>query len=522
MKKYYKVNIVIACAGGGGGGGGNKSRVYAVGGALADVQMRPAANSLMFTANRLSRPAPAPHPPSQYSRPVCAVVGRPTNREPTQGVCRSAGVLAPTFASAPIVKEPAITIKPAPDKKDKPKKDKVLLTLDLLTLQNWEFNLYLGVNKEEACRLGAEAVQAAAAAWPAGADEPPEPAAGELAAAEPLRRLRDLQPDKLLRRALGAALDAARAAPDPEGERYAWAAVVVARAASRTPLTEQLRALAQAVASSAETDADEAGGEEPAEPGSRRARLAELTAHALRLRALPATELGAWASAGGARRGLALDALRALERRAGADGARRLLQDAALDAGALAGAAHDPDAALARLEARGLAALAPQLAVRARLRRQLAAEPQPAALYRWIKANVEPAVRADAAFVSTLVALVAERVSAEAGAEDAGGGGGGGGGAGTEDERAALERERALLEAYAPLLTALLAARPALQLAAVYAVQLHAHRRRYPQGHAAALDVTDAYPGKGEALFQVNAWLTWLQQQESEDEEAED
>lgn len=55
-------------------------------------------------------------------------------------------------------------------------------------------------------------------------------------------------------------------------------------------------------------------------------------------------------------------------------------------------------------------------------------------------------------------------------------------------------------------------------------------------------DVTDAYPGKGQALFQVNyftknsvllevkfnyllqvnQWLTWLQEAESEDEEGDD
>jgi len=35
-------------------------------------------------------------------------------------------------------------------------------------------------------------------------------------------------------------------------------------------------------------------------------------------------------------------------------------------------------------------------------------------------------------------------------------------------------------------------------------------------------DVTDAYPGKGKALFQVNTWLTWLAEAESEDEEDDD
>jgi translation initiation factor 4G len=30
-------------------------------------------------------------------------------------------------------------------------------------------------------------------------------------------------------------------------------------------------------------------------------------------------------------------------------------------------------------------------------------------------------------------------------------------------------------------------------------------------------DVNDSYPGKGKALFQVNQWLTWLEEAESED-----
>jgi translation initiation factor 4G len=35
-------------------------------------------------------------------------------------------------------------------------------------------------------------------------------------------------------------------------------------------------------------------------------------------------------------------------------------------------------------------------------------------------------------------------------------------------------------------------------------------------------DVNDMYPGKGKALFQVNTYLTWLQEAESEDEEDEE
>lgn len=35
-------------------------------------------------------------------------------------------------------------------------------------------------------------------------------------------------------------------------------------------------------------------------------------------------------------------------------------------------------------------------------------------------------------------------------------------------------------------------------------------------------DITDTYAGKGKALFQVNSWLTWLQEAESEDEDEEE
>lgn len=228
-------------------------------------------------------------------------------------------------------------------------------------------------------------------------------------------------------------------------------------------------------------------------------------------------EAGGWA-AGGAHHPLLLEVLARLRAASGADRVRAQLAAAGLQLAACL----PPGAELAdEVEPRGLADLVPQLRLQARLARALRDDPAPAALYRWIKTNVEPATRGDAAFVSALVGLLAAHVA----------------------ERAPEpEPERALVEAYAPLLGALLAARPDLQLAAVYAVQVHAHQRRYPKGlllrwfmylynlevveEEAFLrwreDVTDAYPGKGEALFQVNAWLTWLQQQDSEDEETDD
>ncbi|XP_063823093.1 eukaryotic translation initiation factor 4 gamma 2 [Ostrinia nubilalis] len=373
-----------------------------------------------------------------------------------------------------------------------------------------------------ACRRALEVTEALAAEC-GDPRAPPDDDAG----CAPLRRLQELQlPDKVLRRVITSVLEHALAAPGgaaggeagegaaaAEGAR-AWAACEVVRAVKRAPVTEALRALACGAAAVEEA------------AGARR-RLVALLAAAVRARVLALGELGAWCE-GGAHHPLLLDALQELRALLGEERLRRLLDDTKIDLGSYAVAAEGA-AAMEALEARGLGALVPQLRLQAQLQRQLAAEPAPQALYRWIKSNVEPGVRGNAAFVSTLVALLAGHVTGAAGSAAAGA------------DKAALEREKALVEEYAPLLTALLT-RPELQLAAVYAVQVHAHRHRYPKGmllrwfmylynlevceEDAFLrwreDVTDAYPGKGEALFQVNTWLTWLQQQESEDEEAED
>lgn len=106
-------------------------------------------------------------------------------------------------------------------------------------------------------------------------------------------------------------------------------------------------------------------------------------------------------------------------------------------------------------------------------------------------------------------------------------------------ERAQLDKEREMLERFQPLLRAFLGERPALQLAALYALQSLCHSLGFPKGlllrwfvllydlevveEEAFLkwkeDVNDDFPGKGKALFQVNQWLTWLEEAEEEEEE---
>lgn len=88
-----------------------------------------------------------------------------------------------------------------------------------------------------------------------------------------------------------------------------------------------------------------------------------------------------------------------------------------------------------------------------------------------------------------------------------------------------------MLERYRPVLTAFLHEQPSLQLVAVYSLQVHFFELGFPRGQLLrwfmALydleiveeeafltwkeDVTDAYPGKGQALFQVRFFKLFSQ-----------
>lgn len=104
------------------------------------------------------------------------------------------------------------------------------------------------------------------------------------------------------------------------------------------------------------------------------------------------------------------------------------------------------------------------------------------------------------------------------------------------------EQEKQLLEKYCPVLNAYLGGKPDLQLVAIYVLQTFCYNAHFPKGMLlrwfTALydlsvieeesflhwkeDLSDVYPGKGEALFQVNTYLTWLEEAESEEEDEDD
>lgn len=239
------------------------------------------------------------------------------------------------------------------------------------------------------------------------------------------------------------------------------------------------------------------------------------------------------------------------------------LQQAKVDLASLLpeGPRNGPERLAEVLEDRGLGFLLPRL--QGDLWRQLKADPSPTALYRWLRDSLDAQQQAQPSFVHALVTCLLRHIlghttmpqlllNAEATAAAATT-------TTTTDnneqqqqqsaavapsvsavpERAQLDKEREMLERFQPLLRAFLGERPALQLAALYALQSLCHSLGFPKGlllrwfvllydleiveEEAFLkwkeDVNDDFPGKGKALFQVNQWLTWLEEAEEEEEE---
>jgi translation initiation factor 4G len=107
-----------------------------------------------------------------------------------------------------------------------------------------------------------------------------------------------------------------------------------------------------------------------------------------------------------------------------------------------------------------------------------------------------------------------------------------------------VEAEKELVSKFRVVLRPYVASNASLQLTAVYALQVFNYDLGFPKGmllrsfvNCYELDIldehaflqwredrrySDDYPGKGKALFQVNNWLTWLEEAESEEEEEDD
>ncbi|XP_033646152.1 eukaryotic translation initiation factor 4 gamma 2-like [Asterias rubens] len=188
------------------------------------------------------------------------------------------------------------------------------------------------------------------------------------------------------------------------------------------------------------------------------------------------------------------------------------------------------------LEDKGLSFLFPLLRVQSDIWKQITTDPNPASLYKWIRDNIPAKLHTDKGFINALATSIIKFVTSQttlaSGVDHA-----------LAPEKALVDKERNLLEKFKPVLQKFVHESVALQLSALYALQVHCFNSEFPKGMLLRFfvnfynlevieeeaflkwreDITDEHPGKGKALFQVNQWLTWLataeEEEDSEDEE---
>jgi len=184
-----------------------------------------------------------------------------------------------------------------------------------------------------------------------------------------------------------------------------------------------------------------------------------------------------------------------------------------------------------QLEQRKLSFLFPLLAIKADMWRQLeCGNSDPNSFLDWVLTAVPQENRKDPGFVSALVSAVVRYIGENTTlAVDS---------SSNQPEKDTTDKEKEMIANFKEVLQTFLTSQE-LQLVAIYALQVFCFSRQFPKGLLlrwfVALyetdivdehvflkwkdEVNDSYPGKGKALFQVNQWLTWLEEAESEDEE---
>eukprot|EP00095_Tigriopus_kingsejongensis_P002292 snap_masked-scaffold400_size182785-processed-gene-0.10 protein:Tk02292 transcript:snap_masked-scaffold400_size182785-processed-gene-0.10-mRNA-1 annotation:"eukaryotic translation initiation factor 4 gamma 2" len=187
------------------------------------------------------------------------------------------------------------------------------------------------------------------------------------------------------------------------------------------------------------------------------------------------------------------------------------------------------------LEECQLAFLMPLLIIQQDLSKQIQSDSDPNALAKWIQANVDKDIQSKGGFIRALFQVVVQHIAHATTLAN-------GVNPTIQPDKPVAESEKELLGSFRPVLQPYVRDNPKLQLHAVYALQLFCHQLGFPKGMLLRLfvnfyeldimdehaflqwkeDVNETYSGKGKALFQVNQWLTWLEEAESEEEEDED
>ncbi|XP_033117991.1 eukaryotic translation initiation factor 4 gamma 2-like [Anneissia japonica] len=187
------------------------------------------------------------------------------------------------------------------------------------------------------------------------------------------------------------------------------------------------------------------------------------------------------------------------------------------------------------LDGKNLSFLFPLLRLQGDIWKQIKTDPNPQTLYKWIKDSVDPSLHKEKGFINALTTGILKYVTQESSLQD-------GMDVTIVPDKVVQEKEKALLNKFKPLLQRFVHENLNLQMVALYALQTHCFHTNFPKGMLLRFfvnlydmevideeaflnwkeDVTDEFMGKGEALFQVNQWLTWLATAEEEESEDDD
>ncbi|KAJ8298584.1 hypothetical protein KUTeg_022644 [Tegillarca granosa] len=187
------------------------------------------------------------------------------------------------------------------------------------------------------------------------------------------------------------------------------------------------------------------------------------------------------------------------------------------------------------LEDRGLSFMFPLLRVQSELWKQIQAEPGANALFKWIKDKVDSSLHHTSGFIHILTTSLLKYCTYESTM-------GKGVDTTVTPEKTLQEKEKQAMEKMKGVLQMFVHEHMDLQIESLYAAQVFCHTHQFPKGMLLRFfmnfydmeiideeiflkwkeEVNDEYPGKGKALFQVNQWLTWLEQAEEESDEEED
>uniref|UniRef100_A0A3P9KNC2 Eukaryotic translation initiation factor 4 gamma 2 n=1 Tax=Oryzias latipes TaxID=8090 RepID=A0A3P9KNC2_ORYLA len=177
---------------------------------------------------------------------------------------------------------------------------------------------------------------------------------------------------------------------------------------------------------------------------------------------------------------------------------------------------QNKDRMLEILEGKGLSFLFPLMKLEKELLKQIQVDPSPQSIYKWIKDNISPKLHTDRGFVNILITSFLQYIAYEINPDD------------DEEQFASpskeqLDEEKQKLLAFKPVMQKFLHDHINLQVSALYALQVHCNTKGFPKGmllryfvnlydmeiieEEAFLswkeDLTQEYPGKGKALFQV-------------------